>query len=83
MRLLAALSGPQPLVMGLAIVGCATAGLLTHTLDEAGWLGIVGGVAGVGGVATTAHVVGAQVNAAASSQAAASSLPATGSTGTV
>lgn len=63
--LLALLSGPQPLIMGVVIVGCATAGLLTGHLDEAGWLGVTGGVGGIGGLATTAHVVGSQVNAAA------------------
>lgn len=63
--LMGLLSGPQPLILGVVIIGCATAGLLTGHLDEAGWLGVTGGVAGGGVLATTAHVVGTQVNQAA------------------
>lgn len=64
-KLLAALTGAQPLVLGIVTVGCATAGLLTGHLDQGAWLGVAGGVGGIGGLVTTAHVVGTQVNAAA------------------
>lgn len=64
---MSALTNAQALVLGVVTVGCATAGLLTGHLDQGAWLGVAGGVGGIGGLVTTAHVVGTQVNTAASS----------------
>lgn len=65
-KIVSAITTAQALILGVVTLGCATAGLLTGHLDQGAWLGVAGGVGGIGGLVTTAHVVGSQVNAAAS-----------------
>lgn len=60
----AGLSKGQALILGLAVIGCATAGLITGHLTAGDWGTAVGLTVGVGGIVGTAHVVGTQVNAA-------------------
>lgn len=66
LKFLSALSGGQPLVLGLAIIGCATAGLITGHLTAGDWGTAVGLTVGGGTIVGTAHVVGSQVNTAVS-----------------
>jgi hypothetical protein len=62
---LANLTGNQALVMGLAIVGSATAAVITKAISAGDYLTIIAGTGVVGGTVATAHVVGTQVNKAA------------------
>ena len=55
----------QALVLALAVIGCATAAVITGHITSTDYLGLVAGVGVVGGTVTTAHVVGTQVNNAA------------------
>lgn len=55
-----------PLALALAVIGCATAGLVTGHLTAGDWGTAVGLTVGGGTIVGTAHVVGTQVNTAAS-----------------
>lgn len=83
MKLLAGIAQGQPLLLGLAIIGCATAGLLTGHLTAADWGTTIGLTVGGGAIVGTAHVVGTQVNTAAGSPPPSSPPPPSGSVGTV
>lgn len=46
------------LILGLGLVGCATAGLITGHLPAADFMTVTGFVAGAGGAVTAVHVTG-------------------------
>ena len=64
-KIFGALTAAQALVAGLAILGCATAALLTNHLTSTDFLGVLAGLGFISAPIATAHVVGTQVNAAA------------------
>lgn len=61
------LTGLSGLVSVLAVVGCATAAVITGHITGGDFLGVLAGTGLVSGTVGTAHVVGTQVNNAAAS----------------
>lgn len=66
---LSSLTGTQPLILGLAVVGSSTAAVITGHISGTDFLGVLAGLGVIGGSVTTAHVVGTQVNQAATTSA--------------
>ena len=63
--LVSAVSTGQALILGLALIGSALAGLITGHLASADFMTVVGVTVGIGGAVTAAHVGGAVANSSA------------------
>ena len=62
-KLVSAVSTGQGLLLALALIGCATAALITGHLTSGDYMTVVGVTVGIGGAVTAAHVGGTVANA--------------------
>lgn len=77
-KLTTALTGTQPLLLALGVLGCATAACITGHISGTDFLAVAGVVGGGAGIVTTAHVVGTQVNTAAGASPTTATTPTSG-----